>query len=83
MIQGVHEKTRLSDFRFGQEQQDLILEDCELSVSEIGADHLTELKKMSHWIVRFAKNARQLAPLFIALHFSEKAYAEEDPRIRS
>lgn len=83
MIQGTYENGRLGDFRFGYEQHDLILEDAELSVSEIDAGDLAELRKILPWVICFEANAQCLAPLFIALHFSEKVYAEEDPRVKT
>lgn len=82
-IQGTHENGRLRDFRFGSEDHDLMLENAELSVSDIDARDLGELKKILPWVIRFEADAQVLAPLFIALHFSEKAYAEEDARIRT
>lgn len=83
MIQGKEEQGGLRDLRFGYEQHDLILEDAELSASEIEASDLAELREIMPWIVRFEESWRDLFPLFISLHFSEKAYAEEDPRIRN
>jgi len=83
MIQGREEQGGLRDFRFGYEQRDLILEDAELSASEIEVSDLAELREIMPWIVRFEESWRDFFPLFISLHFSEKAYAEEDPRIRN
>lgn len=83
MIQGIYEQGHLREFRFDSHRQDLILEDAEFSGSEIDAKDLSELKAILPWIVRFEENSRDLVPLFISLHFSEKAYAEEDAGIRT
>jgi hypothetical protein len=83
MIQDIYEQDQLREFRFGSHRDDLILEDAELSVSEIDARDLRELKEVLPWIIRFEQNSRDLVPLFISLRFSEKAYAEEDSGIRT
>lgn len=83
MVQGTLDAGRLDVFRFSHETGSLILEDAELSCSDITESHLDTLKSWMPWIVRFETEWRELFPLFISLHFSEKAYAEEDHRIRN
>jgi hypothetical protein len=82
MAQGVLDAGRLDVFRFSHGPRPLILEDAE-SCSEICESHLGMLKRWMPWIIRLERNWKDLFPLFISLHFSEKAYAEEDPRIRN
>jgi hypothetical protein len=83
MVQGELDADGLHDFRFSHEHVPLVLEDAELSCSDIGLEHLNKLKLWMPWIIRFEKDWRDSFPLFISLHFSEKAYTEEDPRIRN
>jgi len=85
---GHHLQARLENARLVAEHSSwtldtIWLEDCERASSiEIKMEHLEKLKSWLPWVIKFQASWEDFYPLYISVYWSEKAYLEEDPKIR-
>lgn len=72
----------LDPFRLTSWAQQIFTEKCEIFCTEITEQKILTLKSWMPWIVDFRQRWKDLFPLYLSLYFSEKAYFEQDPKIR-